>query len=84
MGKNKNGYYNYKVIVYNNRDRTDIKEEKLFKERHEVVHEYGLSISSITKMCNHSSIGGILYKYMYYGVEKISIPLPLENIISSL
>ncbi len=84
MGTNKSGFYNYKVTVYNNRDRTDIKEERLFKERKELTDEYGMSKSSITKMCNHSNIDGILYKYMYYRVEKISIPLPLENIISSL
>ena len=79
MGKNKNGYYNYKVIVYNNRDRTDIKEEKLFKERHEVVDEYGLSISSITKMCKIIGINAIKYKIrvskipnsniLYYSIE---------------
>ena len=37
MGKNKNGFYNYQVTVYNNRDRTDIKEERLLKERKETM-----------------------------------------------
>jgi len=77
MGKNKNGYYNYKVIVYNNRDRTDIKEEKLFKERHEVVDEYGLSISSITKMCKMTD--NYIAKYIYIAVEKVQVPISVEK-----
>lgn len=82
MGKNKSGFYNYKVTIYNNRDRTDIKEERLFKERKELVNEYGMSISTITKMCNNAN--EYIHKYIYYNVEKINIPLPVENLISSL
>jgi hypothetical protein len=79
-GRNKKGFYNYKVIEYNNRDRTDIKQERLFKSRGEITTEFGLSANSIRRLC-YANIEYIP-KFIYIDVKKVLVPI--ENAILSL
>ena len=73
MGRNKGNFYNYKVTIYHNKDRTNIADEKLFKMRQEVCDAYGISASSVVKLTKPTV--DYLPKYIYMAVESVRIPM---------
>ena len=80
MGRNKI-QYNYKVVQFTNRRKTDVEYIKHFIHRDEVCKAFDMSATSVLKMCR----GCANIKFNDIVIERVSIPIPIkENLVSSL